>query len=42
MRPSTLRTFAELLLMCRRCAKSRQEHAGTGDVYDSLFDFVTA
>ena len=33
MRPSTQRILAELLLTCRRAAKSRQEHVGIGDIY---------
>ena len=34
------RILAELLLMCGRSTKSRQEHLGIGDVYGSLFDFA--
>ena len=40
MRPPTSRILADLLLTCRRGAKSCQERMGIGDVYGSLFDFA--
>ena len=40
MRPPASLILAELLLTCRRCANSRQEHVGIGDVCGSLFNFA--